>query len=212
MALSINIKGLSELTGEILNKIMAKCSVIQLIDSNGQVQIYYGHGAFISSQKTFIIHRDCIRFNVCIDFELDRVSDILIQDDVITMTIDKQYNPKKLIGKIGGRGITLCDTNELLHLKFPKSTIAKTDLNPDIIYIQTERIGNLNLLESSKIMDMIVKRYGLLDDNNYWIDTPLAIAFTKEGEKIKIGLIDRMTGKFISRTRSFLWQNYYNIA
>lgn len=210
MALSINIKGLSELTGEILNKIMAECSVIQLIDSNGQMQIYYGHGAFISSQKTFIIHRDCIRFNVCIDFELNRVSDILIQDDIITMTIDKQHNPIQLIGKIGGID-TLCDTNDLLHLKFPKNTIAKTGLNPDVIYIQTERIGNLKLLESSKICNMLVKRYGLMDDENYWIDTPLAIAFTKEGEKIKIGLIDRMTGEFISRTRSFLWQNYYSI-
>lgn len=210
MALSINIKGFSELTGEILDRVMAECSVIQLIDSNGQMQVYYGHGGFVNSTKTFIIYRDCIRFNVCVDFELSRVSDILIQDDIITMTIDKQHNPIQLIGKISGID-TLCDTNDLLHLKFPKNTIAKTGLNPDVIYIQTERIGNLKLLESSKICNMLVKRYGLMDDENYWIDTPLAIAFTKEGEKIKIGLIDRMTGEFISRTRSFLWQNYYSI-
>lgn len=181
---------------------ISRCSLFALAELvNGGVKdlgFYYGGGAFNSSTKEVFLTLDSIRPNNILTFSIDDVNLISLAEDGIDMYVMDKY---WISGSFDAQ--YECPDDSFRTLRFPRELMCVSESNPDITYLKTERIKNCSYMRKMQI-SAAVNRYFPIPDTN----TPVTIGFTREGEKLKIGLVDRVTEKFVTSLKSFLWQGY----
>lgn len=181
---------------------ISRCSLFALAelvkDGVKDLGFYYGGGAFNSSTKEIFLTLDSIRPNNILTFSIDDVNLITLAEDGIDMYVMDKY---WISGSFNEQ--YECPDDSFRTLRFPKELLCTSASNPDITYIKTECIKNCSYMRKMQI-SAAVNRYFPIPDTN----TPVTIGFTREGEKLKIGLLDRASEKFITSLKSFLWQGY----
>lgn len=181
---------------------ISRCGIFYLAELvNGtekNIGFYYGGGAYNTTTGEIFLTLDSIRPNNILNFNIKDVNLISLCGDGVDMFVMEKY-------WVSGSFVPQyeCPEDSFRTLRFPKELLCISESNPDITYLKTELIKNCSYMKKMQI-STTVNRYFPIPDTN----SPITIGFTRDGEKIKIGLVDRVTEKFITSLKSFLWQGY----